>query len=187
MNEMLMEALAVLKAGGVILYPTDTVWGMGCDATNEAAVQKVFAIKKRDLSKSLVLLASDLDMVARYIKQIPSIAIDLVEVNDAPMTIVYPGAQGLAPSTVAEDGSVGIRIPMHEFCRELIRRFRRPLVSTSANIAGEPTPARFADIAPEIRSAVDYVVPRRFEAGATGKPSQIIKLEVDGQVQILRA
>lgn len=187
MKEIIEEALAVLKAGGVILYPTDTVWGLGCDATNEEAVKKVFAIKRREASKSLVLLAADLDMVARHIRQIPSIAIDLVEVNDAPMTIIYPGAQGLAPSVVAEDGSVGIRIPMHEFCRELIRRFRRPLVSTSANISGAPAPAAFRDIAPEILSAVDYTVPRRWEAGATGKPSQIIKLEVDGQVQIIRA
>ena len=202
-EDILAEALRVLRSGGTILYPTDTVWGLGCDATDPAAVAKIYRIKRRSDSKSLVLLASDLDMVAKYIREIPPMAVDLVEVNDAPMTLVYPGAlAGEAPvgeelpkgdrfhlafNTVAEDGSVGIRIPMHEFCRELIRRFRRPLVSTSANIAGEPTPARFADIAPEIRSAVDYVVPRRFEAGATGKPSQIIKLEVDGQVQILRA
>jgi len=184
---ILGDALAALKAGGVILYPTDTVWGLGCDATNEQAVQKIFAIKRREAAKSLVLLASDLDMVARYIRQIPSIAIDLVEVNDAPMTLIYPGAQGLAPSVVAEDGSVGIRIPQHEFCRELIRRFRRPLVSTSANISGEAAPARFAEITPEILSAVDYTVPRHLEAGATGKPSQIIKVELDGQVKILRA
>jgi len=186
-TEIIAEALAVLKAGGVILYPTDTVWGLGCDATCEEAVKKVFAIKRREASKSLILLASDLDMVARYIRQIPSIAIDLVEVNEAPMTIIYPGAQGLAPSTVAEDGSVGIRIPLHGFCREMIRRFRRPLVSTSANIAGESAPSCFREIRPEILSAVDYTVPRHLEAGATGKPSQIIKLELDGQVRIIRS
>lgn len=186
-STILSEALAVLKAGGVILYPTDTVWGLGCDATNEEAVRKIFAIKRREAAKSLVLLASDLDMVARHIRQIPSIAIDLVEVNDAPMTLIYPGAQGLAPSVVAEDGSVGIRIPLHEFCRDLIRRFRRPLVSTSANISGEPAPAGFRDISPEILAAVDYSVPRQLEAGATGKPSQIIKLGLDGEVQIIRA
>ena len=184
---ILSDALAVLKSGGVILYPTDTVWGLGCDATNEAAVQKIFAIKRREAAKSLVLLAADLDMVARYIRQIPSIAIDLVEVNDAPMTLIYPGAQGLAPSVVAEDGSVGIRIPLHAFCKDLIRRFRRPLVSTSANISGEPAPATFAQISPEILSAVDYTVPRQLEAGATGKPSQIIKLGLDGEVKIIRA
>ena len=116
----------------------------------------MFEIKRRSEAKSLVLLASDLDMVARYIKQIPSIAIDLVEVNDAPMTIVYPGAQGLAPAVVAEDGSVGIRIPQHEFCRELVRRLRAPLVSTSANVSGEPSPASFRDIPQEIKDAEDW-------------------------------
>lgn len=187
MKETIDEAVRVLKAGGVILYPTDTVWGLGCDATNEEAVAKVFEIKRRSGAKSLVLLAADLDMVARYIKQIPSIAIDLVEVNDAPMTIVYPGAQGLAPNVVAEDGSVGIRIPMSEFCVQLARRFRRPLVSTSANVSGEPTPSCFAEISPEIVSAVDWCAPRKYEAGATGRASQIIKLGLRGEVEIIRA
>ena len=140
-DTVIAEALEVLKRGGVILYPTDTVWGIGCDATNEEAVAKVFEIKRRSGAKSLVLLASDLDMVAKHIKVIPSIAIDLVEVNDAPMTIIYPGAQYLAPNVVAEDGSVGIRIPQNEFCVQLVRKLRRPLVSTSANISGEETPA----------------------------------------------
>ena len=186
MKEIVEEAVRVLKEGGVILYPTDTVWGLGCDATNEEAVQRIFGIKHRSEAKSLVLLAADLDMVARYIKQIPSIAIDLVEVNDAPMTIVYPGAQGLAPGVVAEDGSVGIRIPMSDFCREIARRLRRPLVSTSANISGEPTPECYADIDPAIISAVDWCAPRKLEAGATGRASQIIKLGLRGEVEIIR-
>ena len=207
---IIQEAVKVLREGGVILYPTDTVWGIGCDATNEKAVARVFEIKRRSEAKSLVLLASDLDMVAKYIKVIPSIAIDLVEVNDAPMTIIYPGAQYLAPNAVAADGSVGIRIPLvpeeeeaeadaprkgaaprndltaGAFCRELVRRLRRPLVSTSANISGEPTPASFAEISEEIKAAVDYVVPKPFGAGASGRSSQIIKLGLDGEVQILR-
>ena len=186
MKETIEQALNVLKEGGVILYPTDTVWGIGCDATNEAAVERVFAIKHRNEAKSLVLLACDLDMVARHIRQIPSIAIDLEEVNDAPMTIVYPGAQGLAPGVVAEDGSVGIRIPRHEFCRELVKRLRRPLVSTSANISGEPAPATFNEIGADIKDAVDWCAPRRFEAGATGRASQIIKLGLRGEVEIIR-
>jgi len=186
MKEVIQEAVGVLKAGGVILYPTDTVWGIGCDATNAEAVAKVFAIKKRSEAKSLVLLASDLDMVARYIREIPSIAIDLVEVNDAPMTIVYPGAMGLAENVVAEDGSVGIRIPLNEFCVELARRFRAPIVSTSANISGEPAPRTFAEIPQEIVSAVDWCAPVRFGAGATGKASQIIKLGLRGEVEIIR-
>ncbi|SKC57843.1 L-threonylcarbamoyladenylate synthase [Bacteroidales bacterium WCE2004] len=189
---IIQEAVKVLREGGVILYPTDTVWGIGCDATNEKAVARVFEIKRRSEAKSLVLLACDLDMVAKHVKEIPSIAIDLVEVNDAPMTIIYPGAQYLAPNAVAEDGSVGIRIPLAEdnpagaFCKELVYRLRRPLVSTSANISGEPTPTSFAEISEEIKGAVDYVVPKPFGAGATGRSSQIIKLGLGGEVEILR-
>lgn len=201
-TEIISEALAVLRDGGLILYPTDTVWGIGCDATNPAAVAKVFALKRRPDSKSLVLLASDLDMVARYIKVIPPIAVDLVEVNDRPMTLVYPGAicgrkpaEGeearaerhlLAWNTVAEDGSVGIRIPMMDFCRDLVARLARPLVSTSANLSGEPSPHVFAEISQEIRDGVDYVVEPYLEKGSTGLASQIIKVEVDGQVTIIR-
>ncbi|MBO4446961.1 MAG: threonylcarbamoyl-AMP synthase [Bacteroidales bacterium] len=184
--EILAEALKVLKEGGVILYPTDTVWGLGCDATNAAAVERIFEIKHRPANKSLVLLASDLDMVARFVRQIPSIAIDLVEVNDSPMTIIYPEGQGLAPNVLAEDSSVGIRIPMNEFCRSLAFKLRRPLVSTSANISGEPTPALFREISPEIKNAVDYCVPAFLEKEATGKASQIIKLGLDGEVEIIR-
>ena len=199
---VMAEALDVLRKGGVILYPTDTIWGIGCDATDPDAVRRVFEIKRRSDSKSLVLLASDLDMVARYIKKIPDVAIDLVEVNDKPMTIIYPGAvcssapaEGepavkdrwlLAYNTVAEDGSVGIRIPLMDFCKELVRRLGRPLVSTSANISGEPSPQTFADIPEEIRSAVDYVISPSLERGSTGLASQIIKLEVDGEVKIIR-
>lgn len=185
-RELINQTIEVLKKGGLILYPTDTVWGIGCDATNEEAVKKVFALKQRSESKSLVLLASDLDMIARYIKEIPSIAIDLVEVNDSPMTIVYPGAMGLAPSTVAEDGSVGIRIPMNDFLIELIKRFRRPLVSTSANISGEPTPANFSEISEAVKSGVDYILPRSLEKDSTGRASQIIKLGLRGEVEIIR-
>lgn len=201
--EVLAQALKVLREGGVILYPTDTVWGLGCDATNPEAVKRIYEIKHRSDSKSLVLLACDMDMVARYIHQIPDVAIDLVEVNDKPMTIVYPGAitypapaEGaeakfdryhLAYNTVAEDGSVGIRIPLNEFCVEMVSKLARPLVSTSANISGEETPRKFAEIPEEIRSAVDYIVDPRLEAASTGIASQIIKLEVDGRVQIIRA
>ena len=191
---ILDSALKVLREGGVILYPTDTIWGLGCDATNPDAVARIFKIKNRPEAKSLVLLAADLDMVARYVKVIPNIAIDLVEVNDRPMTIIYPGAitsdvpdrHYIAHNAVAEDGSVGIRIPMSEFCTELARKLGRPIVSTSANISGEPSPQVYADIAQEIRDAVDYIVPQKLEKDATGYASQIIKVEVDGQVQIIR-
>lgn len=186
-SEIIQEALKVLKEGGIILYPTDTIWGLGCDATNEAAVKKIYEIKQRADSKSLVLLASDMDMVAKHVREIPSIAIDLVEVNDRPMTIIYPEGQYLAPNVLAEDGSVGIRIPMNAFCVELVRKLRRPIVSTSANISGEPSPSEFADIPEEIKSAVDYIVEPRLEKESTGFASQIIKVGLDSEVQIIRA
>lgn len=201
-KDILDETIAVLNKGGIILYPTDTVWGIGCDATNPEAVAKVYRIKKRSDSKSLVLLASDLDMVARYIKKIPDIAIDLVEVNDRPMTLIYPGAEhGEAPkegempksvkyllayNTVAEDGSVGIRIPMMDFCVQLCKKFGKPIVSTSSNISGQPTPANFSEISKEIRDAVDYIVEPALEKGSTKLPSQIIKVELNGEVKIIR-
>ena len=187
MKDTIIEAAKVLKAGGVILYPTDTIWGIGCDATNAEAVKKVFALKRRDEAKSLVLLAADLDMVARFVREVPQMAIQLVEVNDAPMTIIYPDAVGIAPNAVAEDGSVGIRIPLNEDCIDLCRRLGRPVVSTSANISGEPAPKKFAEIPAEIREAVDYIVDPALEKGSTGRASQIIKVALDGQIQIIRA
>ena len=196
-EEILAEALKTLRDGGTILYPTDTVWGLGCDATNPEAVAKIYEIKQRSDSKSLVLLASDLDMVAKYVKEIPSIAVDLVEVNDAPMTIIYPGAiageEGaagdrwhLASNTVAADGTVGIRIPLMEWCRQLVFKLGRPIVSTSANISGEPTPQRFSDISQEIKDAVDFVVPPSVDTESTGKASQILKVGLRGEIEIIR-
>lgn len=196
-EEILSEALRVLRDGGTILYPTDTVWGLGCDATNPEAVAKIFEIKRRPGAKSLVLLASDLDMVAKYVKEVPSIAVDLVEVNDAPMTIIYPGAISgqkdapgdrwhLAYNAVAEDGSVGIRIPLADWCKNVAFKLGRPLVSTSANISGEPTPQRFSEIPQEIKDAVDFVVPPSVDTQSSGRASQIIKLGLRGEVEIIR-
>ncbi|MBO4635161.1 MAG: threonylcarbamoyl-AMP synthase [Bacteroidales bacterium] len=196
-EEILSEALRVLRAGGTILYPTDTVWGLGCDATNPEAVARIFEIKQRPDAKSLVLLASDLDMVAKYVKEVPSIAVDLVEVNDAPMTIIYPGAIAgeagqpgdrwhLAWNAVAADGSVGIRIPLAPWCRQLVYKLGRPLVSTSANISGEPTPQRFSEIPQEIKDAVDFVVPPSVDTDSTGKASQILKVGLRGEIEIIR-
>ncbi len=198
MNEEIQKALEVLRSGGIILYPTDTVWGIGCDATDPEAVAKIFAIKKREDSKSLVLLASDMDMICRYVKEIPEMAVQLVEVNDKPMTIIYPdaiaGDQGnmkadrrcLAFNTVAQDGTVGIRIPMMDFCRQLVAKLGRPLVSTSANISGEPTPKKFSEISETIRSAVDLIVDPSLERGATGQSSSIIKVGLDYSIEIIR-
>lgn len=195
-------ALDVLKRGGVILYPTDTVWGIGCDATNPEAVAKVYALKQRSDAKALVLLAASLDQVGRYVKEIPDIAIQLVEVNDRPMTLIYPGAiAGKAPAegekavpdrhfiawnAVAEDGSVGIRIPMMEFCRNVCFKLGRPIVSTSANLSGEPTPTRFAEIPQAIKEGVDYVVEPWLEQEATGRSSQILKVGLSGEIEIIR-
>lgn len=197
MRDILSEALEVLRSGGTILYPTDTVWGLGCDATNPAAVARIYEIKQRSDSKSLVLLASDLDMVAKYVKEVPSIAVDLVEVNDAPMTIIYPGAIAgepesagdrwhLAHNTVAEDGSVGMRIPMMQWCKDLVFKLGRPIVSTSANISGEPTPKRFSEIPQAIKDAVDLVVPPSVDKDSTGKASQILKVGLRGEIEIIR-
>ena len=207
MNDAIQKALEVLRNGGVILYPTDTVWGIGCDATDPEAVAKVYAIKNREDSKSLVLLASDMDMICRYVKEIPEMAVQLVEVNDKPMTIIYPGAvvgpspvtsgavertlpkadrRCLAFNTVAEDGTVGIRIPMMDFCQQLVAKLGRPLVSTSANISGEPTPKKFAEISEQIKSSVDHIVDPSLERGATGQSSSIIKVGLDYSIEIIR-
>lgn len=211
MQQAIQKALETLRAGGVILYPTDTVWGIGCDATNPEAVSRIYQIKRREDSKSLILLASDMDMIARYVKEIPEMAVQLVEVNDKPMTIIYPGAvTGLRPTptspetdggvvnfpkpdrnalafnTVAEDGTVGIRIPMMDFCQQLVYKLGRPLVSTSANVSGEPTPKRYADISDEVRSAVDHIVDPSLEHGSTGQSSSIIKVGLDYSIEIIR-
>lgn len=197
MKEEIQKAIEVLRKGGIILYPTDTVWGIGCDATDPEAVAKIYAIKNREDSKSLVLLASDMDMICRYVKEVPEMAIQLVEVNDKPMTIIYPGAvvaekgakqsnHCLAYNTVAEDGTVGIRVPMMDFCQQLVARLGRPIVSTSANISGAETPKRFAEISEAIKSAVDYVVDPSLEKGSTGKSSSIIKVGLDYSIEIIR-
>ena len=197
MKEEIQKALEVLRKGGTILYPTDTVWGIGCDATDPEAVAKIYEIKCREDSKSLVLLASDMDMICRYVKEIPEMAVQLVEVNDKPMTIIYPGAVAgtqsdkasrncLAYNTVAEDGTVGIRVPMMEFCQQLVSRFGRPIVSTSANISGEATPKKYAEISQEIKDAVDHVVDPSLEKGSTGQSSSIIKVGLDYSIEIIR-
>ena len=202
MKEEIQKALEVLRKGGVILYPTDTVWGIGCDATDPEAVAKIYEIKRRSDSKSLVLLASDMDMSSRYVKEVPEMAIQLGEVNDKPMTIIYPGAvtgprpegdvmpkaekYALACNTAAEDGSVGIRVPMMEFCQQLAFRLGRPIVSTSANISGEATPKRFAEISQEVKSAVAHIVDPALERGSTGQSSSIIKVGLDYSIEIIR-
>lgn len=186
------EAVQILKDGGIILYPTDTIWGIGCDATNKDAVEKVFQLKKRSDSKSLVTLAADMDMICRYVKEIPEMAVQLAEITDKPLTIIYPQAittpegRCLASNVVAEDGSIAIRIPMNDFCIALLKKFHKPIVSTSANISGEEAPASYEEINGEILNAVDWCADPVYEEGATGKASSIIKVGMDGEVKIIR-
>ena len=152
------QCVDVLREGGLILYPTDTIWGIGCDAGNYEAVQKIFKIKKREEGKSMLILAADVNMVDRYVNQLPDIAEQLFEQADTPLTIILPDAVNLAESVAADDNSIGIRIPDDPFCQELLRRFRRPIVSTSANFSGDPSPANFTEINPDLINKMDYAV-----------------------------
>lgn len=180
------EAVKVLKEGGVILYPTDTVWGLGCDATNPKAVERVFQIKHRTDSNSLIMLADSPDMLARYIREVPEVAWQILEVNDKPLTIIYPGVEGIAENAISVDRSAAFRIPDHQFCQALIRRFRKPIVSTSANISGSPEPSLFETISIEVIEAADWVADNSFETGSTGRLSSTIMLGLGGEVKILR-
>jgi L-threonylcarbamoyladenylate synthase len=180
------KCVEIMRKGGVILYPTDTVWGIGCDATNAAAVQRVFEIKKRADSKAMLLLVDSADRLARYVANVPSVAWDLIELTTKPLTIIYDGARNLAPNLVAEDGSVGIRVTSELFSKELCFRFQKAVVSTSANISGEPAPENFGEISEEIISAVDYVVNYRQQEKGHAKSSSIIKLASNGTVSIIR-
>lgn len=184
--EDVIKCVEVLKAGGIILYPTDTVWGIGCDATNENAVRKVYELKKREESQRMLVLVEHADRIGRHVKQIPDIAIQLIEVNDKPMTIIYPGAVNLAKNLISSDGSVGIRITSDDFCKNLISAFNRPIVSTSANVTGGEVPETFREITEDIKNGVDYTVKWRQNDPAPGVPSSIIKVGLRGDVEIIR-
>lgn len=186
MHDDIKKALEVLKNGGIILYPTDTIWGIGCDATNEKAVERIYKIKKREDSKSMLVLMENPALLERYVTEVPEIAWDLVEVSTTPLTVIYPNAKNLAKNLVAADGSIGIRFTKEEFTTQLLQRFRRPLVSTSANISGEKPPAFFAEISDEIKTQVDYIVEYRQNDTTPAQPSSIIKLGVGGQIDIIR-
>lgn len=182
----LTKALEVLRNGGVILYPTDTVWGIGCDATNAEAVKRIYEIKLREDSKSMLVLMENPNLLNSYIDEVPEIAWDLIEMTDKPLTIIYSGAKNLAPNLIASDGSIGIRITNEAFTQQLIQRLRKPLVSTSANISGQKTPQNFDEISQEIINAVDYVVEYRRDDIKKYAPSSIIKLGRGGQIEIIR-
>jgi len=185
-TEDLRQALNVLIKGGTILYPTDTIWGLGCDATNPVAVEKVFGIKKRSDSKSLIILVNGFGMLERYVKKIPPIAAEILEVSEKPITIIYPEGRNLAPGVCNEDGSVGIRVCTGDFCGELISRFRKPIVSTSANISDSPSPTVFSEIGEDIIRSADYVVNYRQTEYNKNTPSSIIKVEDNGVIKIIR-
>ena len=186
MNEEIKKACQVLREGGVILYPTDTIWGIGCDATNEDAVRRVYEIKQRLDSKAMLVLVDSPVKVDFYVQDVPDIAWDLIELADKPMTIIYSGARNLAKSLLAEDGSVGIRVTNEQFSQRLCQQFRKALVSTSANISGQPSPTCFAEISEEIKQAVDYVADYRREEAGGSKPSSIVKLEKGGVITVIR-
>lgn len=185
-REEIAKALEVLKTGGIILYPTDTVWGLGCDATNAEAVAKVYALKKRADSKSLIILLDTDNKLQSYVNEVPDVAYDLIEYSENPLTIIYSGAKNIAPNLINEDGSIGIRIPRHDFCQQLIQRFRKPIVSTSANVSGENTPGNFSEISGNIIDGVDYVVDLEQESREKKQPSTIMKLEADGKFAFIR-
>lgn len=186
MKEDIRRALDVLNKGGVILYPTDTIWGIGCDATNEEAVSRVYAIKRRTDAKALITLVDSEAKIQGYVREIPDVAWQLIDCSIRPLTIIYDGARHLAPNLLAEDGSVAIRLTREAFSRELCLRFHRPIVSTSANLSGEPSPATFDDISEDIKQAVDYVCTSRRDDRTPARPSSIIKLAANGEVKIIR-
>lgn len=185
-NEDIKQACEVMERGGVILYPTDTIWGIGCDATNAAAVQRVYEIKQRTDSKALIVLTDSEAKVEYYVTEVPETAWQLLDVAVKPLTLIYPGARNLAPNLLAEDGSIAIRITRESFSQQLCRRFKKAIVSTSANISGTPSPHNFAEISDEIKNAVDYIVEARRDETDESTPSSIIKLGNDGTIKIIR-
>jgi sua5/yciO/yrdC/ywlC family protein len=186
LNDEVRKAANVINRGGIVLYPTDTVWGIGCDATNSEAVEKVFRLKQRPDHKAMIVLVSSADEAARYVRDFPEIAYDLIEFSEKPLTIVYDHGVLLAPQLLGPDGSVGIRVTNEAFSNALCRRLRRPLVSTSANLSGQPAAAVFSDISEEILDGVDYVVDYRRDDMRRSTPSTVMKLSSDGEFKVLR-
>ncbi|MDR1865901.1 MAG: threonylcarbamoyl-AMP synthase [Bacteroidales bacterium] len=180
------QSVSVLKNGGVILYPTDTVWGIGCDATHAPAIERIYAIKRRASQQSLLTLALDTEMLQNHVSTVPDVALQLLASACRPVSIIYPDAKNLPQNLVADDGSIGIRLPGDPFCRELIRAFGKPVVSTSANISGTPAPGMFDDICDEIRRAVDYIVRWRQDDRRPAEASSVIKVERDNTFRIIR-
>jgi L-threonylcarbamoyladenylate synthase len=186
MLEEIKKALAFLKSGKVILYPTDTIWGIGCDATLPKTVDRIYKIKQRYESKSMIVLLDDAANLSRYVEKVPSLAYDLIEEYSEPLTIIYPKARNLAKNVIAEDGTIAIRIVKDEFCRQLISELGKPLVSTSANISGQPAPITFSKISDEIKKGVDYIVNFHQDVVIRTKPSTIIRMLENGEFEVIR-
>ena len=186
MDEEIKKALEILRKGGTLLYPTDTVWGIGCDASNSEAVKKVFKLKQREESKALIVLIDNANLLNKYVKDVSAVAWDLIEYADKPLTIIFDKVHGLPVNLIAADGTLGIRVVKDEFCRKLIHKLGKPIVSTSANVSGAPTPACFAEITEEIIKGVDYVVNWRQHEMHSAPPSSIIKLAANGEFKIIR-
>ena len=185
-KEDIRRAVEVMNKGGIILYPTDTIWGLGCDATNADAVRRIYEIKQRTDAKALISLVDSETKVQFYVKEVPEVAWDVMEISERPMTVVFDGGRNLAPNLLAEDGSVAIRITKEAFSKELCMRMKRAVVSTSANISGQPAPRCFAEISEEIKGAVDYICTSRQDEPPTQTASSIIKLGAGGEVTIIR-
>lgn len=186
MKQEVYRTVQVLREGGIIVYPTDTVWGIGCDATCRQAVEKIYALKESAGKHSMTVLAADEDMVARYTNRVPQVAWDLLALSDKPLTLILPEAHGIAEGLVPPEGTVGVRIPRHEFCQALLRALGRPIVSTSANVSGCGAALAFEQIDERILGGADYVVSRRMEGHPTGKPSSIISIGEGGEFKIIR-
>jgi L-threonylcarbamoyladenylate synthase len=179
-------AVAALQAGGTLLYPTDTIWGLGCDATNEAAVDKVFSLKRRPKEKSLIVLLAEARDVLQYVAAPPPDIIDIIESFNSPTTVIFPGAIHLAGNAIADDGSIAIRVPRDPFCKAVLKRFGRPIISTSANLSGGPTARHFREIDPAIIAGADYVVRYRQDDLTIRKPSSIVRIRDDGAIAVVR-
>jgi L-threonylcarbamoyladenylate synthase len=186
LNNEVAAALKIVQQGGIILYPTDTIWGIGCDATNTEAVKKIYRLKQRDEAKSMIILLDTDNKLPGYIADVPELAYDLIEFAENPLTLVMPGAKNISPALIAADGSVGVRISDHPFCQQLIQRLRKPLVSTSANISGKPSPQYFSQIDQEIIDGVDYVVDIDQHSMEIKNPSTIMRLAPNGSFEFLR-
>lgn len=186
MNEDIKEAIRVMQEGGIILYPTDTIWGIGCDATNPEAVKKVYDLKQRSDSKALIVLLDSEAKLNYYLEEVPELAWDLIEMTEKPLTIIYDKARNVAPNLLADDGSLAIRISREKFSKELCMRFRKAIVSTSANITGQVSPSYFDEIDEHIKNGVDYIVKYRQEKRDKNKASSIIKLGLYGEIKIIR-